>query len=276
MSIFTTLIRIEARKTVRRFSFWVSTIVVTALLAIGFGADFYTDVSRDRVPDVLPTAWPDIVEPGPLSAIFASVLIILLVANEFTWKTARQNVIDGLSKEQFFLGKLLLVPGIALLFWAVQVVLGGAFGLAGNFHAGDFSDALIRAVDVGILFGFLLQVLGFVTLGFLASMIARSPGASMGVMLLYVAILEQLLQGIVGRFEATREAVRYFPVAIFGQLANRLQWYPEALAEVVARATARGRPPPEVMNTSLLVTLALVWMGVLVGVGFLVYRKRDL
>ena len=64
--------------------------------------------------------------------IFAAVLVILLVAAEFGWRTARQNVIDGLSKTQWFAAKVLLLPLLTALFLALRVLVGGTLALAGT------------------------------------------------------------------------------------------------------------------------------------------------
>jgi ABC-type transport system involved in multi-copper enzyme maturation permease subunit len=44
-----------------------------------------------------------------LPAFFLAVTLVMLVTSEFSWRTARQNVIDGLSKEQFFAAKVLMM-----------------------------------------------------------------------------------------------------------------------------------------------------------------------
>jgi hypothetical protein len=49
-----------------------------------------------------------------IASIFGVVLIVLMVCNEFGWKTSRQNIIDGLSKPQWFAGKALLIPTVAV------------------------------------------------------------------------------------------------------------------------------------------------------------------
>ncbi|MBK9980304.1 MAG: hypothetical protein IPP20_20760 [Gemmatimonadetes bacterium] len=84
--------------------------------------------------------------PGVLAAFFASIVLILLVSSEFTWRTSRQNVIDGLSKEEFFGAKLFLLPGVGLFFFIVMVLVAGGFAFAGTVAKGVLGStgALVR------------------------------------------------------------------------------------------------------------------------------------
>lgn len=43
---------------------------------------------------------------------------------EFSWRTARQKVIDGLSKERFYAGKAVVLVGLVLLFMGTTVLIG--------------------------------------------------------------------------------------------------------------------------------------------------------
>jgi hypothetical protein len=56
-----------------------------------------------------------------LGSLFTGVLMILLFAPEFSWRTARQNVIDGLSKERFYAGKVILLARLVLILMATTL-----------------------------------------------------------------------------------------------------------------------------------------------------------
>ena len=103
--------RSEMRKMWKRPATWV-TLGLFGLMTV---ADLIGEYRRARKdpddPFFLPDAWSQILgEEVMVGFIFASVLVILLVAAEFSWRTARQNVIDGLSKTQWYWAKVLLIP----------------------------------------------------------------------------------------------------------------------------------------------------------------------
>ena len=61
--------------------------------------------------------------------IFSGLTVMLLATPEFNWRTARQNVIDGLSKSQWFWGKSLLLPVVALAFLGIHILIPGVLAL---------------------------------------------------------------------------------------------------------------------------------------------------
>lgn len=115
-----TLFEIEFIKTTRRAAFWITAGIYTlfAILILSFLVFVAQAVSvnNQKVLLRLPDGWASLIGLFKwFSTIYVPVTITLLVASEFTYRTARQNIIDGLSKEEFFLAKLfplLLVPWV--------------------------------------------------------------------------------------------------------------------------------------------------------------------
>lgn len=278
MSLLVTLLKIETIKTVRRFGFWITLLALGGFLVLVHGGTYYGAVQVGEPPPHLPDAWwGGIFNISPLAGFFGAVALILLVASEFSWNTARQNVIDGLSKDQFFLAKLLLVPVMALLVLGVQLGVGGATALLGNLHLGEPAWPPLRWLHLGFMTGLLVQFTGFLALAFLAAMIARSAGGAMGLFLLYAAVLEQILSGLLRRWEGwSATAADLLPVSAFSEVARPEVWDAEVLAAAAQRAAAQGQPPPEVLGAPASVGIALGWIGALVLLALLVYRRRDL
>ena len=105
------LVRNEFIKTRRRTAFWVASLVFTGLMSLIFGSMFMQGLRKPERAFILPGAWGEILGgPGVLASFFSAIVVILLVSSEFTWRTSRQNVIDGLSKEEFFGAKLPAAP----------------------------------------------------------------------------------------------------------------------------------------------------------------------
>ncbi|HEY2825233.1 MAG TPA: hypothetical protein VGI83_06785, partial [Gemmatimonadales bacterium] len=130
------LVKNEALKAVKRFAFWMTLASSAFIAVITYGSTFYRTTHPPIVSWGFPVAWRDIHGNAmAIPAFFAAILLLLLVTGEFEWRTARQNVIDGLSKEEWFAAKAVLVPLLTLLFVGVHVAIGGGFALA----ATDFS-----------------------------------------------------------------------------------------------------------------------------------------
>ena len=205
--------------------------------------------------------------------IFSSVLVILLVAAEFGWRTARQNVIDGLSKTQWFSAKLLLLPFLTALFLALRVVVGGTLALAGtDLSAGA---TLFGAAQLSALGGMFLTGLGYSSLALFAALAIRSSGPAMAVWFAWFAFAERLLVGGLGTlFEGLRPVLRWAPVMTFDRLRDYIQYDPEALRRAAEWAVQNERPVPEVEALGPAIAGSLVWIAGLTVLGWLWYRQK--
>ena len=105
------LISIEYIKLKNNSSFWI--ILVFYMLI-----SFYVVGKADSLPagsDVFanplqfPMIWLTSTYCASFLVLFPSILIILNIGNEFKYKTAKQHVIDGLSKTTFILSKFISV-----------------------------------------------------------------------------------------------------------------------------------------------------------------------
>jgi len=269
-------LRNELSKLARRPAAMVTAGFMILVAGLNFGQSWWAARSSAEESFALPAAWPEIVTGMAQPAlIFGSVLLILLVAGEFSWRTARQNVIDGLSKGAWFRGKAYLVVVLALLFLLLQVATGAAFAAAGT-DALTLSALLPGAPQLSAAGGFLLAFLGYGGLALLVAISVRGTGASIGVWFLYVALGERLIRtglGAVGG--AAAEAARYLPVQVFNSLVRYGQHDPGAVARAAAEAGGGGSAP-QVWSWDVLLPVAAGWAALFFIVSFVVHRRRDL
>jgi hypothetical protein len=123
------LIRIEWIKMIRRTAFWVALGFLLLFSSLVIGGEIVSGRMGDGAPFVAPYAWGMAAsELDGMPAFFLALTVVMLVTSEFTWRTARQNVIDGLSKEQFFLAKTFMIFMVlaAFLLTPFTVATGGA------------------------------------------------------------------------------------------------------------------------------------------------------
>jgi ABC-type transport system involved in multi-copper enzyme maturation permease subunit len=270
------LLRNECIKTLKRLAFWVTYASFTAIMTMGFVDDLRRARRDPERPFSLPDSWSRILaDNNEVALIFGSVILLLLISSEFSWRTARQNVIDGLSKEQFFLSKLLLLPMVGLLFVATKTVIGATFSL----FATDFStgETLVRGVHVSALGGFALASLGYGSLALFSALAVRNSGPALALWFFYVALIENLIaNGLVAISEGLEPVVRHLPISTFNQLFEFIQHDPAALRRAVQNAIENERQIPEIWDMGTLLLASTLWIAVFVGVSFVWFRKRDL
>ena len=266
----------EMRKMWKRPAVWV-TLGLFGLMTLADLVGPYRDARRNPDdPFFLPDAWSQILgEEVVIGFIFSSVLVILLVAAEFSWRTARQNVIDGLSKTQWYSAKLLLLPFLTALFLALRAVVGGTLALAGtDLSAGA---TLFGAAQLSALGGMFLTGLGYTSLALFAALAIRSSGPAMAVWFAWFAFGERLLVGGLGTlFEGLRPVLRWAPVMTFERLRDYIRYDPEALRKAAEWAVQNERPVPQVEALGPAIAGSLAWIVGLTLLGWFWYRRRDL
>ncbi|MFW6201386.1 MAG: ABC transporter permease subunit [Gemmatimonadota bacterium] len=261
------LVRNERIKTLRRPAFRVAVIAFTALIGLNFIGDFIFRIRQDEPLRTLPDAWAWILgEMAVVAAFFGAVVTILLVASEFAWRTARQNVIDGISKERWFLGKLLLLPVLALGFVLLEVVIGGGVALVSTVRAGT-PGALVEGTDLAHTAGVGLAALGFAGLALLCAIVVRGAGAALGVFFLYLAVVEPLVGGLL-RYAGADAVARYSPMNAFTALTGRGLW--ESGGGDGAAAV------PFSTDALLPVLVTSAWTLLFIAASYIDFMRRDL
>ena len=141
---------------------------------------------------------------------FLGFIAIYIVTSEIANKTLRQSIIIGMTRKQFFLGKLFTVVSLAI--FATLVYAVSAF-LIGAFHADNFS--LSAAFDNDWAIGrFFLMSLGYLTFGLMLGFVIRSTGLAIFFYFPYVIFLELILRWWIhyDLMDIKNNSVNYYPM----------------------------------------------------------------
>jgi ABC-2 type transport system permease protein len=121
-------------------------------------------------PFGFPNVWQTVSYYSGLMLLLPGLLILILVTNEFTYRTHRQNIIDGISRNQFTQVKLLLgvitaLASMLLVFIAALlfgfIVNTGTFSFSGISNIGYFFLKALTYNFIAILIGVLVRRTGF-------------------------------------------------------------------------------------------------------------------
>ncbi|HMJ48479.1 MAG TPA: ABC transporter permease [Ferruginibacter sp.] len=120
--------------------------------------------------------------------ILPALLIIILITNEFSYRTSRQNIIDGWSRQEFINVKLILALIISIASTILVIITAMGFGF---FSGTPFSMEGISHVGY-----FFLKALSYNMLAVLISVLIRRTGFAIGLYFIYLGaenIVSQLL-----------------------------------------------------------------------------------
>lgn len=198
------LLNIEYRKIRSYKTFWILLGLYFLFLALGllmaeYMVNHIVDDINKHTPVPLPHVkiyyfpwiWQNLAFFSTLRyvLIFPAIVMIILITNEFTNKTIRQNVITGMSKTDFLAGKLELILVLSVVM--TLFVLVGTI-ILGVSNTADITAEMIFGKSVFIL-GYFVTVISFLTFALLFGFLFRNTGMAIALFTLYTLIAEPIL-----------------------------------------------------------------------------------
>jgi hypothetical protein len=207
------LLKIEWMKVKNYTTFWVLSILYIASV---FGANYISfliyDASTQKTPMAgtmigtpfnFPNVWHTVSFTSSFLMFMLGLLIIISFTNEYSYKTHRQNIIDGLSRREFIGVKMLLT--FIVSFVATITVFAAAL-LFGLFQSKtDFSADKLEYISY-----FFVQALSYSSVALLFSLLFKRSGITIGVYFLYSVILENVLARFLNHY--TDNTGSYLPL----------------------------------------------------------------
>ncbi|MFT5863744.1 MAG: ABC-2 type transport system permease protein [Flavobacteriales bacterium] len=116
-----------------------------------------------------------------LLKFFLAVVIVSMTANEYSNRTLKQNLIDGLSKKEFILSKFLTVIVFAALSTLFLFIMNLILGLLFS----DFDEMSIIFSDLEFLFAFFLKLVGFFSFCLFLGVLIKRSAFALGLLLFW-------------------------------------------------------------------------------------------
>lgn len=205
-----TLIRTEWLKMKKYNAFWWI-LGLTALSYPGINLIFHfayqeiinenntvSKLAKATVPNpfAFPEAWNTVSYASSAFIFIPAVLIIMFISNEYTYKTHRQNIIDGWSRNQFITSKLMDVLIVTLIITGLDILVSL---LTGFINAADSKGEPVwsKLYVVGL---FALQTFSQLSIAFLVGFLVRKAFLALGIFLFYFLIVENILVNVLEKW----------------------------------------------------------------------------
>jgi ABC-type transport system involved in multi-copper enzyme maturation permease subunit len=196
------LIRIEWLKIKKYPAFWwlFGIVLLGYPCANGLIAYINNEVTREKQaagqivrqyignPFSFPEVWHSVAFFSSLFLLLPAILVIMLICNEYSYKTNRQNVIDGWSRDQFIWSKLIDVVLVALIATITYFVVSLSFGLA-NSSAIEMHrwDEQLYYIPL-----FFLQTFSQLSIAFLLGFLLKRSFIALAVFIFYYALVDPI------------------------------------------------------------------------------------
>lgn len=158
-----------------------------------------------------PDIWQNITFIAARLKIFLAFIVIISLTNEITYKTFRQNIIDGLNRVEFMFSKILMIFVLALANTLLVFIAGLINGL---IYSHDVSLGAIFS-NMQFLGAFLLNVFTFLIFSFLIGLLIKRTGIAIVFLGIYVTFLEPIITLIFTQLKSLpaffAKAAEFFP-----------------------------------------------------------------
>ncbi|MEJ6546314.1 MAG: ABC transporter permease subunit [Flavobacteriaceae bacterium] len=208
-----------------------------------------------------------------LLKIFLAIIIVSMMANEYTYKTIKQNLIDGLSKKEFIASKFLTVVFFSLISTLFVCVISMILGTVYS----DYTEIGIVLTDLRFLIAYFIKLIGFFSFCLFAGVLVKRSAFALGFLILW-QMFEGFIRGVI-RWklfdgETTDAIMGFFPLnAMFNVLKEPFS----RLSAVQSVANQIGEKVSLNYQTTLLeMAIVILWTAVFVWGSYAIVKNRDL
>jgi ABC-2 type transport system permease protein len=134
------------------------------------------------------TTWQSTSYATGFILLLPSLLLLMLFTNEYTFKTQRQNIIDGLSRQQFISVKIMMAVIFALAATLITMISALIFGFG--------SGTAFSLNGISFVGYFFLKAVSYNLIAILFSVLVKRTGFAIGIFFIYLGsenIISQLL-----------------------------------------------------------------------------------
>lgn len=198
-----------------------------------------------------PKVWETAAWLGSWMSPVMGILLIISLTNENNFRTVRQNIIDGWSREQFFFAKYGTMISAAIFMTAVMALTSLFFGLkSGRGSVGDGTEFIWYAF---------VQNMTYLSLAFFLGIYMRRAGIAIAIYVMYAYIGEMALMGLL-EFKVKFHSSVFLPLECTDRLIP-------GDSGIVRNLVREGGAPPSKA------TLQLIAFGWIILFGLLGWRK---
>jgi ABC-2 type transport system permease protein len=204
--------------------------------------------------------------------LFLAIVIVSMMANEYSNKTLKQNLIDGLSKKEFILSKFYTVIVFSLVstlfLFVVSLILGLIFS--------NYTEFTIVFSDLEFLLAFFVKLIGFFSFCLFLGILVKRSAFALGFLFVW-QFIEGIIFGIL-RWKTDAEfatsIMRFLPLNAMSNLIKQPFSRLSAVQSVANQVGEKFDFDYAVHWYEIVIVLA--WTAIFIILSFKLLKMRDL
>lgn len=254
-------------------SYFVLLSLIAGIAAIKFNIGGIDYRIADQGIFNFPFIWHFNTYVASILKLFLAIIIVSMMANEYTYGTLKQNLIDGLSKKEFILSKFLTVVlfslgSVAFIFF-LSLILGLSFS--------SYTDISIIFTEVDYLFAYFVKLLGFFSFCLFLGVLVKRSAFALGFLVLWFFIeniLYAILEFGMGLENLASQISRFFPLESMSMLILNPT---RRMSLVKLMEQQAGMTNANIYSVDYLqVVIVLAWTALFIVLSYKLLKKRDL
>jgi ABC-type transport system involved in multi-copper enzyme maturation permease subunit len=216
------LLKIEFTKLFYSKTFWIILglyILLLAPIAHGFDSIFKNvhiggDSQKVNMASMLasgfsafdfPGVWQNMAYLASWFKLLLAVILVIHVTNEYTYKTLRQNIIDGMSKWEVVWAKELVILCISIFATVTLILL--------TLILGNHKSGINYLEGFQIVIAYFISIILYLNLTFFISALLKKAGFAIAILFLYSIVIEPLIT-----FKLPVSISRFFPLELISKM----------------------------------------------------------
>ncbi|MEN3324849.1 ABC transporter permease subunit [Mariniflexile soesokkakense] len=200
---------------------------------------------------------------------FFAIVVVSMIGNEYSNKTLKQNLIDGLSKKEFILSKFYTIIFFSLVSTVLITIISFCIGM----YYSSYNEAFIVLSETKFLVAYFIKLVGFFSLClFFGMLVKRSAFALAFIFILF--ILEWLFFGLMAwklNAEIAEKTQNFFPLKSMYKLIDQ-----PFQRVVMTKFPDKANLTYDYAVHWHEITIVLGWTALFIFLSYLLLKTRDL
>lgn len=264
------LLQIELKKLTSYRTFWV--VVGLYFITIGFSTasgweflkwlantfdKFGSSLNINRIPLYhFPDVWLNLVWWSGFFKVLLGIMVVISITNEYSYRTIRQNIIDGMSRFEFLLSKILVNVLLCLLSVGLIFVIAT---ITGFIYTPEINWSFVFT-DLEFYPAYFLEIFTYLSFALMLGILVQRSGLTI-ILLLLAYMLEAIVKANIDDYVPT--LIPFFPMEAISALVP-IPFYRYAFQQIQDYVDPAA------------VAIALGWAFIFNYISYLKLKKSDI
>ena len=243
-------------------------VIVLSAIKINFFGFFTLELGELGIFN-FPIVWHITTYFSALFKFFFAIVVVSMIGNEYSNKTLKQNLIDGLSKREFILSKFYTIVFFSIISTLIIFILSLVLGLVYS----SYNEISIIFREIEFLPAYFLKLLGFFSFCLFLGVLAKRSAFALA-FLFVDFILEWIVFGLIvwkSNVEMATKIQNFFPLTAMSNLIK--QPFQRVAMSKFPEKNDLGYDYAVHLDSSIIVIL---WTAIFILSAYYLIKKRDL